>query len=251
VDRFFRTIGVGVLVGYGLTETSPVLTVRRERRNVLGTIGRAIPAVELEIRDPVTGRALGPGEVGVVFTRGPHVMRGYHRDPELTARAIDGRGWFDTGDLGMLTEDGDLCFRGRAKETIVLAGGENVEPSRVEEAIAPSPLVEQVIVVGQDRKTLAALVLPRLDEVRRRLGLPESVTQAEVAARPDAVALVRAEVASRTRSGAGLRPFEAVARVALLPEPLSVDNGCMTATLKPKRHEVVRRFGALVEEAYR
>jgi long-chain acyl-CoA synthetase len=251
VDRFFRTVGIGVLVGYGLTETSPVLTVRRERRNVLGTIGQAIAAVELEIRDPATGRALPHGEVGVVFTRGPQVMQGYHRDPELTSRAIDPRGWFDTGDLGMLTEEGDLCFRGRAKETIVLAGGENVEPSRVEEAITPSPLVEQVIVVGQDRKTLAALVLPRLDEVRRRLGLPESATHAEVAARPDALALVRSEVASRTGTGAGLRPFESVARVALLPEPLSVDNACMTATLKPKRHEIVRRFERLVEEAYR
>jgi long-chain acyl-CoA synthetase len=251
LDRFFRTVGVGVLVGYGLTETSPVLTVRRERRNVLGTIGTAIPGVEIEIRDPATGKALPPGQVGVVFTRGPQVMVGYHRDPDLTAKAIDAEGWFDTGDLGMLTEEGDLCFRGRAKETIVLSGGENVEPSRVEEAIAPSRLVEQVVVVGQDRKTLAALVSPRLEEVRPRLGLAASATQREVAANPAARALLREEISRLTGAGSGLRPFEAVRNVALLPEPLSVDNACMTATLKPRRHEVAKRFGALVEEAYR
>src|SRR5204863_4622607 len=130
VDDFFRSVGVGVLVGYGLTETSPVVTVRRERRNVLHTIGTAIGRVEVEIRDRETGRRLGAGETGVVFTRGPHVMRGYHKDEALTKKAIDAEGWFDTGDLGLLTPAGDLCFRGRQKETIVLAGGENVEPSR-------------------------------------------------------------------------------------------------------------------------
>jgi long-chain acyl-CoA synthetase len=251
VDRFFRTVGVGVLVGYGLTETSPVLTVRRERRNVLGTIGTTIPGVEIQVRDPATRRPLPPGEVGVVWTRGPQVMRGYHRDEEATARVIDADGWFDTGDLGVLTEEGDLCFRGRAKETIVLSGGENVEPSRVEEAIAPSPLVEQVVVVGQDRKTLAALVWPRADEVRRRLGLPAETAPSEVAARPEAQALLLQEVRDRTGPGRGLRPFEAVTRVALLPEPLSADNGCMTATLKPKRHEIARRFADRIEGAYR
>jgi long-chain acyl-CoA synthetase len=251
LDRFFRTIGVGVLVGYGLTETSPVVTVRRERRTVIGTIGTAIPGVEIEVRDPETRRPLPPGQVGIVFTRGPQVMRGYHLDPALTSAAIDAEGWFDTGDLGFLTEAGDLCFRGRAKETIVLSGGENVEPSRVEEAITPSPLVEQVVVVGQDRKALAALVLPRAEEVARRLGLSSSTTHADLAARPEVKTLLRDEVARRTGSGSGLRPFETVARVSLLPEPLSADNGCMTATLKPKRHEIAKRFAALIEEAYR
>ncbi len=251
LDRFFRAVGVGVLVGYGLTETSPVLTVRREGRNVIGTIGTAIPGVELQIRELGTGRALPVGETGVVFTRGPQVMRGYHRDPELTAKAVDPEGWFDTGDLGCLTEEGDLLFRGRSKETIVLAGGENVEPSRVEEAILSSSVVEQAVVVGQDRKSLAALVYPRVDEVRRRLGLSEQIPAHDVLARDDVRDAMRAEVAARTGSGSGLRPFEVVARVALLPEPLSSENGLLTQTLKAKRHLIVARFASLIEDCYR
>jgi long-chain acyl-CoA synthetase len=250
VDLFFRSVGIGVLVGYGLTETSPVLTVRREERNVLGSIGTAIPGVELEIRDPATGKALPAGETGVVWTRGPQVMRGYHKDPELTARVMGADGWFDTGDLGMLTEYGDLCFRGRAKETIVLAGGENVEPSRVEEAISPSPLVEQVVVVGQDRKTLAALVLPRAAEVAKALGLPPETAAADLSARPDALAIVREDVVRRTGHGSGLRPFEVVARVALLPEALTPENGLLTGTLKAKRNVIAERHARLIEACY-
>jgi long-chain acyl-CoA synthetase len=251
VDRFFRSVGVGVLVGYGLTETSPVVTVRREGRNVLDTIGTPIAKVEVEIRDRDTGRRLETGETGVVFTRGPHVMRGYHKDEALTRKAIDADGWFDTGDLGCLTPQNDLCFRGRQKETIVLAGGENVEPSRVEEALLPSPLVEQAVVVGQDRKTLAALVWPRAEALRERLAAPADAALADLLRRPEALAAVREEVARRTGNGSGLRPFEVVSRVALLPEALSTENACLTATLKAKRHVIVERFAALVEEAYR
>ncbi|MFO0931190.1 MAG: AMP-binding protein [Planctomycetota bacterium] len=250
VDRFFRAVGVGVLVGYGLTETSPVLTVRRAERNVLRTIGLAIPGVELQVRDATTGAVLPTGETGVVFTRGPQVMRGYHRDAELTARVLDAGGWFDTGDLGLLGPSGDLLFRGRQKETIVLAGGENVEPTRVEAAITPSPLVHQVVVVGQDRKTLAALVVPERDAVVARLGLPTATTLADLAAKPEVAALLKDELTRRTGSGSGLRPFEHVARVAVLGEVLSGDNACLTATLKVRRHEVVKRFAKDVEAAY-
>ena len=227
-----------------------MLTVRREGRNVLESIGLAIPGVELQIRDPVTGKALPAGQVGVVFTRGPQVMRGYHKDDELTRKAIDPEGWFDTGDLGMLTEEGDLCFRGRQKETIVLAGGENVEPSRVEAEILPSPLVLQAVVVGQDRKTLAALVAPRADALARRLGLPEHTPLAELVARPDAQEVVKDEVAARTGRGSGLRPFEVVSRVVLLAEPFTPENGCLTATQKVKRHVVATRFADRIERAY-
>ena len=250
VDRFFRATGLGVLVGYGLTETSPVLTVRREGRNVLESIGLALPGVELEIRDPVTGKALRAGEVGVVFTRGPQVMRGYHKDDELTRRAIDASGWFDTGDLGMLTVEGDLCFRGRQKETIVLSGGENVEPSRVEAEILPSPLVLQAVVVGQDQKTLAALIVPRSDAVARKVGLPESTPLAELVARTDVQALMKSEVATRTGRGSALRPFETVSRAVLLSEPLTPENGCLTATQKVKRHVVAERFAERIGKAY-
>lgn len=178
-------------------------------------------------------------------------MRGYHKDDELTRAVVDEAGWFDTGDLGLLGPQGDLLFRGRRKETIVLSGGENVEPTRVEAAITPSPLVEQVVVVGQDRKTLAALVVPRADALAARLGLPAPPPLAELVARPDVAALLREEVAKRTGPGSGLRPYEHVARVALLPEALSVENGCLTATMKVRRHEVAARYAERIEGAYR
>ncbi len=248
IDRFFRRVGLPVLVGYGLTETSPVVSVRREARNVLGSIGVLVPEVEVEIRHPETGRRLGPGETGLVFTRGPHVMKGYYKDPELTAQVLGPDGWLNTGDLGCLTEEGDLCFRGRHKETIVLRGGENVEPGHVEEALRVSPLIAQAIVVGQDRKTLAALLVPDVEALARRLGLGPAVEPAALAARPDALALLRREAQART---AGLKPYEQIHRIALLPEALDVANGCLTQTLKPRRHVIVERFRAQIEEAYR
>ncbi|MDA1194433.1 MAG: AMP-binding protein [Planctomycetota bacterium] len=247
IDRFFRTIELPILIGYGLTETSPVCTLRRIERNVLGTIGTAVPEVEMLVRSPETGEPLPPGQVGVICTRGPHVMQGYYRDEELTQRVLGADGWFDTGDLGLLTEAGDLCFRGRLKETIVLKGGENVEPSRVEEALVASPLIEQAIVVGQDRKGLAALVLPDRAQVCPRFDLPRTTEYAVLAAHEGVRELLRKECMARTRA---LKGFEQVRAIAVLDEPLSAENGLLTQTLKPRRHVIVERYQDRIEEAY-
>jgi len=247
IERFFCTIGVPIMVGYGLTETSPVVAVRREERNVLGTIGTAVPEVEIEIRDPSTGAPLEPGRPGLVFTRGPHIMRGYHKDEHLTREVIDANGWFNTGDLGYLTEEGDLCFRGRAKETIVLAGGENVEPSRVEAALLASPFIEQALVVGQDRKTLAALLLPQVDEVAKALHIAGRPSYEELAADDAVKRFLHQEV---VRATAGLAPFERITRLSLLPRALDVADGTLTQTLKLKRHVITERYEGLIEEAY-
>ncbi len=246
IDRFFRTIELPVLVGYGLTETSPVVSVRRETRNVLGTIGTVVPEVEVQVRHAETGAVLPPGEIGVFVTRGPHIMQGYYKDEELTRGVIDADGWFDTGDLGMMTEYGDLCFRGRIKETIVLKGGENIEPTNVEQALLASPLIEQAIVVGQDQKVLAALLLPDPIEVPKALGLGD-MDAAALAEREDVRELLRKEARVRTSA---LKGFERITRIALLPEMLDSANGLLTQTLKPRRHVIVERFGKLIEEAY-
>jgi len=247
IEKFFCTIGVPILVGYGLTETSPVVAVRLEHRNVLGTIGTAVPEVEIQIRDPDTGAKLEAGERGLVFTRGPNVMQGYHHDEALTREVIDGNGWFNTGDLGFLTEEGDLCFSGRAKETIVLAGGENVEPSRVEAALLSSPSIEQVVVVGQDRKTLAALLLPDRTEVAKALHISGRPTHEELAANDDVRRHLHQEA---VRTTAGLAPFERITRFAILPKGLDVADGTLTQTLKLKRHVIHELYEALIEQAY-
>lgn len=247
IDVFFRTVELPILIGYGLTETSPVCTVRRVERNVLGTIGRVVPEVEIQIRHPETRAERPVGEIGVICTRGPHVMRGYYQDQELTDRVLDEDGWFDTGDLGWITEAGDLCFHGRLKETIVLKGGENVEPSNVEGSILPSRYIEQCIVVGQDRKVLAALVLPDRAEVCPKLGLPEDTPYEDLAKNAQLQALIRDECRTRTRH---LKGFEKITRVALMHEPLDAENGLLTQTLKPRRHVIVEHFAEAIEEAY-
>ena len=243
VDRFLDAAGIHVLVGYGLTETAPVVAVRRVERNVLGTIGVPLAGTECRIVDPVTGRVGPPDVPGVLHVRGPQVMRGYWEDPEATARVLDSEGWFDTGDLCRLTSRRDIVFCGRAKDTIVLAGGENVEPEPLEQAALASPLVDQIVVVGQDRKTLGALVWPDADAARAALGAaavtPEAVLRA-----------VRAELDARVGPRAGFRPWERLQQVALLPEPLSPEQGTMTATLKTRRVEVGRRYAGLIEGMY-
>lgn len=236
VDRTYNEAGVRFLVGYGLTETAPVLTVRRPEANPLGTIGKPVPGTEIRIVDRETGRPLPAGGMGVVQARGPQVMRGYWKDPELTARVLDGEGWFDTGDLGSLTEGGDLEFRGRAKDTLVLRGGENVEPARLEDRLAESPLIAQALVLGNDEKALGALLVPQ----------PEALAAAVKETGEGAEAILRGECARLLTEEAGFAAHERVARVLVLGEPFTVENGLLTATLKVRRAAVLDRYAEAV-----
>ena len=188
---------------------------------------------------------IGEGYTFANLRRVAAAAAGYYRDEAMTAAAIDGDGWFDTGDLGLLTDDGDLCFRGRIKETIVLKGGENVEPSAIESCLLESPLVEQAVVVGQDRKTLAALLVPSADGCKLA-GLGKG-SAAELAADPAVLAKLQREAGDRTSH---LRPFERITRVRLLPEAFTPENGFLTPTLKMRRHVIAERLAAEIEEAY-
>lgn len=223
IDEFFDIVGVKLLIGYGLTETAPVVALRRPADNVLGTIGRAVPETEIRIS----------GE-GTIQVRGPQVMRGYYREEELTRRVLAPDGWFDTGDLGRMTPKGDLIFVGRKKETIVLSGGENIEPEPIENRVLESPLFQQVVVVGQDRKTLGALIWPAEEAARR----------------PDLHERLKEELRRRTGAAGGFRTFEVVARYALLPEALTVENGLLTPTLKMRRNVIAERHAALIDSLY-
>jgi long-chain acyl-CoA synthetase len=184
----------------------------------------------VEVADPDTGARLAPGSTGEFVVRGPQVMQGYWRNEEATARVLRG-GWLHTGDLGRLTARGDLVFVGRAKDTIVLAGGENVEPEPLEQVALACPSVAQIVVVGQDRKTLAALVWPR-------------------EGRPRDAAVIRAEIDAAVRATGLFRPWERIATVVLLPRPLSVEEGTLTATLKVRRAVVASTFADLAATAW-
>ena len=241
VDGFFEAIGIDLLVGYGLTETSPVLTCRRRWSNRRGSSGQPLPDTAIRIVDPESRRPLPIGQRGLVLARGPQVMAGYWRKPEATARVIDAAGWFDTGDLGMLLADGSLVLTGRAKDTIVLSSGENIEPGPLEEVLVASPLIEQVMLVGQDRKQLGALIVPR----------PEALAGFAAGA-GEGPALRRALTRECNRILAarpGARPDERLGGVALV-EPFSLENGLLTQTLKQRRERITARDAAAIEAIY-
>jgi long-chain acyl-CoA synthetase len=255
VDAFFEAIGIELLVGYGLTETSPVLTCRRRWRNRRGSAGQPLPGTELRIVDPETGALLPLGARGKVLARGPQVMAGYLGKPEATAKVLDGEGWFDTGDLGQLLADGTLVLTGRAKDTIVLSSGENIEPGPLEECLVACSLVEQVMLVGQDRKALGALVVPRAEALAafaREQGLEPPAAWPDGSPAGAEAALLKAftgRLNRRLQARAGARPDERLAGVALV-EPFTIDNGLLTQTLKQKRDRIADRDAAALEAIY-
>ena len=165
---FYDALGINLREGYGLTETSPVLTIRPIKdKNYLGCAGKPIKSTEIKIVDPNTLEELGLFKKGLIMARGPQVMKGYYKDPEATAKVIDEKGWFNTGDLGWLTGDNNLVIVGRIKETIVLSNGENVEPVPIEEACLGSPYIEQIVLVGQDKSSIGALVVPSQEALQK------------------------------------------------------------------------------------
>ena len=248
VDGFFEAVGIELLVGYGLTETSPVLTCRRAWSNRRGSAGQPLPDTAVKVVDPVDGRTLATGERGLVLARGPQVMAGYHHKPEATAKVLDGEGWFDTGDLGLLLADGTLVLTGRAKDTIVLSSGENIEPGPLEEALVASSLVEQVMLVGQDRKQLGALLVPKpeaLEAFAAAADLPLPAPGAGAAADPALLRALCRECNRLLAARPGSRPDERLGGVALV-EPFSIDNGLLTQTLKQRRDRIAERNRAAI-----
>ncbi|HBH74817.1 MAG TPA: long-chain fatty acid--CoA ligase [Synechococcales bacterium UBA10510] len=270
VDGFFEAIGIELLVGYGLTETSPVLTCRRRWANRRGSAGQPLPGTAIKVVDPDSRSPLPQGGRGLVLAKGPQVMASYLNKPEATAKVLDAEGWFDTGDLGYLLADGSLVLSGRAKDTIVLSSGENIEPGPLEECLVACSLVEQVMLVGQDRKSLGALVVPRpeaLQAYARELGLRLPPHLAEPAqapgtappinpapdtAAPDTAALYKA-ITSRLNRRLAARPGgraeERLAGVALV-QPFSLENGLLTQTLKQRRDRIASRDAAAIDSIY-
>ena len=257
VDGFFEAVGIELLVGYGLTETSPVLTCRRQWANRRGSAGQPLAETSLRIVDPESRRTLAIGERGLVLARGPQVMAGYWGKPEATAKVLDGEGWFDTGDLGLLLADGTLVLTGRAKDTIVLSSGENIEPGPLEDALAALPMVEQVMVVGQDRRQLGLLLVPKAEALAAwasAQGLPASKGSeaGEAGPMPADPALLKALSREFNRvlaARAGSRPDERLAGVAVVA-PFTIENGLLTQTLKQRRDRIAKRDAAAIEALY-
>ena len=262
LDDFYQTINIDVFVGYGLTETSPITNARTPIHNVRGSAGRPLPETEIKIVDPQTRLELAQGKRGLVLIRGSQVMQGYYQNPEATAKAIDDQGWFDSGDLGWLTPYGDLVLTGRAKDTIVLTNGENIEPQPIEDACVRSIYIDQIMLVGQDQRALGALIVPNLETLQQwvesqnlNLRLPEINSSPESLASSDlnhqaVIALYRNELSREVKNRPGYRADDRIADFRFVIEPFSQENGTMTQTFKVKRPQVREKYQHLVNEMF-
>jgi long-chain acyl-CoA synthetase len=237
IAEFFMGAGLTVLEGYGLTETSPVIAVNRPNANVPGTVGPPIRNVVIHI-----------AEDGEILVQGPGVMRGYYNQPDETAKALEG-GWFHTGDIGHLDERGHLVITDRKKDILVTAGGKNLAPQPIENALKTSPLIAEAVLIGDQRPFVTALlvpVFPALEATAKARGI-SFVTREDLVRHPEVRALYEKEIAAHTKD---LAKWEQIKRFALLPRELSQDDGELTPTLKVRRKVVNQRFANVIEELY-
>ncbi|HON88623.1 MAG TPA: long-chain fatty acid--CoA ligase [Spirochaetia bacterium] len=250
VDTFFDAIGIKILEGYGLTETAPVVTLRSHRRPVIGTVGAPLDGTEVKIVDE-HGKTLGHGKKGVVLIRGPQVMQGYYKKPDLTKKVIDDDGWFNSGDIGMLTKNNELKLTGRAKDTIVLRGGENVEPVPLENKLKESQYIKQVVILGQDKKYLAALIVPDQDMViqwAKDNNIP-FFDYEELINQPEIRELIDYEINSLINIKNGFRGFERIFKFKLLLKPFEVDRE-LSAKQEVKRHVINELYKKEIDDLF-
>jgi len=245
VDLFFNTAGIMVCEGYGLTETSPVLTARNPENYIMFTVGPPLPEVEIKIVDKDNyDKELPNGEVGIVLTKGLMVMKGYYKNEEKTKEVIK-NGWFNTGDLGKKTYNGKyLQLVGRIKDTIVLRGGENIEPHPLEDRLKESEYINMVIIVGQDKSRLGALIVPDFEALKVYTEKEdiEYKNVNELINHPKVISLFQKEQKRLISKEHGFTPYETVMGIALLPNEFTMEAGEMTETLKMKRFEIHKKY---------
>lgn len=234
---YFLERGVPILQGYGLTESSPVITASTMVDNKRGCAGKAIPDVEVAIAAD-----------GEILTRGPHVMLGYYKNPTATEETIR-NGWLCTGDLGEVDSEGFLRITGRKKELIVTSGGKNIAPVYLESLLTQDPLILQAMVIGDDRSYLTALIVPNPDVLRAEIAsrkIPVG-SPAEALSHPDVQALFQERIGDRL---ACVAPYEQVRKFKLLPRGFTIEHGELTAKLSLRRKEIAAHFAAEIDAMY-
>ena len=237
VGEFFLSAGFVLTEGYGLTETSPVITFNPLRRPKIGTVGKIIPDVHVKI-----------AEDGEILCQGPNVMLGYFNKAAATREAIDSDGWFHTGDIGVIDEEGYLAITDRKKDLLVMSNGKNVAPQPIEQLIQSSPLIEQCVVLGDNKKFISALIVPtyaNLKDWSAQNGLTHD--PAALAEEPKLKEYLLEEI---NRVCVDLSAYEKVKAIALLGAELSLENGEMTPTLKVKRKVVNQRYADKIASLY-
>ena len=242
IAEFFHAAGILILEGYGLTETSPVISMNHPAQWKFGTVGVPAPGVEVHI-----------AEDGEILTRGPHVMKGYFNNEAATAEVIDEEGWFYTGDIGIIDADGFVKITDRKKNIIVLSNGKNVAPQPIESELVQSPFIDQIMLVGNERKNLAALIVPNFEALKAWAAENNVATEgtdgetSPLHETREVQQLIQSEIRSRLTD---FSDFEQVRRFKLLEKEFSQEADEMTPTLKLKRNVIMERYGDTIEEMY-
>ena len=236
INKFFYAAGLVILEGYG-SRNIAVIGVNTPDQFRIGTIGKPIDGVEVKI-----------AEDGEILTRGPHVMQGYYNKPDATRDAIDDDGWFKTGDIGLI-EDGFIRITDRKKDIIVTAGGKNIAPQPIENAVKTNKYVSQAVMIGDKRKFPVMLVVPNWDNLEKWAKIKNILwtDRSQLLTMPTVHAKMEKEVQSKF---AGLAHFETPKKIALLEHDFSVDSGELTPTLKVKRRIIDRNYKAIIDGLY-
>ncbi len=239
--RVFTAAGITVLEGYGLTETSPVISVNTpdEAGRSFGTVGVVIPDVTVKI-----------AEDGEILCKGPNVMQGYYKLPDATKEAIDADGWFHTGDIGKFVDDKYLKITDRKKEVFKTSGGKYIAPQPMENKFKESPFIEQIMVIGENEKFPAALITPAWDYLKDWCGKNgiSFASQEEMLSKPEVLAMYQKEI---DYYNADFGSWETIKKFAIIPNDWSIDGGEMTPTLKLKRKPIMAKYNTFVEKIYK
>ncbi|XP_050237382.1 probable acyl-activating enzyme 16, chloroplastic [Mercurialis annua] len=257
VDKFFEAIGVTIQNGYGMTESSPVTAARRPTCNALGSIGHPIRHTEIEVVDAETDEVLSDGLKGIVKVRGPHVMKGYYKNSLATKQVLDEEGWLNTGDIGWIAPhhsigrscccSGVIVLEGRAKDTIVLSTGENVEPSELEEAAMRSTLIQQIVVIGQDQRRLGAIIVPDKEEAllaAKKLSIVDA--KASELTKEQMGSLLDEELRNQLSECS----FQ-IGSILVIDQPFTIESGLMTPTMKIRRDRVMDQLREQIGNLYK
>ncbi len=237
IAEFFYAIGIVVLEGYGLTETSPVISINTFDNLRFGTVGKLLPGVEVKI-----------AEDGEILAKGPNIMKGYYKMDVATAEVMDGD-WLLTGDIGHLDDDGFLVITDRKKDIIVTAGGKNVAPQQIENLVKTNPYISNIVVVGDQRKFISALVIPEYEKLEEYAALNkiDFKSHADLAANEQIISFVESEIDRMTPN---LASYEKVKKIVLLDREFEIDKGEITPSMKVKRNIVEDKYNKEINKLY-
>ena len=246
LDEWIDAIGIRIVNAYGMTECAPAIAGRSVACNVFGTLGPPVKGTELRIVGE-DDEVLSVGLVGEIQLRGEQVFPSYFNNDEENANAFTADGFFKTGDLGRLTLTGELVITGRSKEVIVLASGENIDPSRIESAITKLPFVADAVLVGQDKKGLGALIVPDFDQLRNFIRNKSGQTEEDGVLLSDKLVLgrVKTEINRLLHPKHGFKPFEKLQNIHLLDKEFKMGEE-LTNTLKKKRHVIETKYREII-----